>query len=67
LSGKIASQISTWSIENADLLETIEYGHVVVHIQKNSAYRVEINISQMIKKSDENFSKITEGGEKNGK
>jgi len=43
--GIIAPQISDLAIKNSDMLNQIQYGQVVFHIQKGNVWRMEIIIS----------------------
>ena len=57
--GVIAPQISDLAIKNSDMLNQIQYGQVVFHIQKGNVWRMEVIIS--VKTDNRN----TEGEEEN--
>ena len=43
--GTVAPQISDLAIKNSDMLNQIQYGQVVFHIQKGNVWRMEVIIS----------------------
>jgi len=57
--GTVAPQISDLAIKNSDMLNQIQYGQVVFHIQKGNVWRMEVIIS--VKTDNRN----TEGEERN--
>ena len=51
--GRLTSQIIETARQNIDDLDRVEFGEVTFYVKGNSAYRMSINISKLIKDRNE--------------
>lgn len=50
--GKVASQLIEGARLNIDVLDNVKFGSVTFHIKNGDVWRMEINISKMLKNEE---------------